>query len=45
MLDNIGKVFIYKFASGNKQDLRRISNELSNIDKSDIKNVQSTYAS
>jgi len=43
--DNDEKVFIYKFASDNKQDLRRISNELSNIDKSDIKNVQRTYTS
>jgi hypothetical protein len=43
--DNDEKVFIYKFASDNKQDLRRISNELSNIDKSNIKNIQRTYTS
>ena len=43
--DNDEKIVIYKFASGNKEDIKRISNELSNIDKSNIKNIQYSYTS
>jgi len=45
MHDNDEKIVIYKFASGNKEDIKRISNELSNIDKSNIKNIQHSYTS
>ena len=45
MHDNDEKIVIYKFASGNKEDIKRISNELSNIDKSNIKNIQYSYTS
>ena len=43
--DNDEKIFIYKFASGKKEDIKKIGNELSNIDKSNIKNVQYSYTS
>jgi hypothetical protein len=43
--DNDEKIVIYKFASGNKEAIKRISNELSNIDKSNIKNIQYSYTS
>ena len=43
--DNDEKIFIYKFASENKENIKRISDELSNIDKSDIKNIQYSYTS
>ena len=39
------EIFIYKFASENKENIKRISDELSNIDKSDIKNIQYSYTS
>ena len=43
--DNDEKIFIYKFASGKKEDIKKIGDELSNIDKSNIKNVQYSYTS
>jgi hypothetical protein len=43
--DDDEKIFVYKFASGKKEDIKKIGNELSNIDKSNIKNVQYSYTS
>ena len=43
IFDNDLKVYIYKFASPNKTDIDNIKNKISEMDQSDIKNMQTSY--